>query len=69
MVKDGQHGLAKSHITTHAQRMRHKTDREYYTILARASSDCYPKINETLVMKEQMPIVYNNETSVKLNLF
>ena len=26
MVKDGQHGLTKSHITEHAQKLRHKID-------------------------------------------
>ena len=39
MVKDGQHGLTKSHITEHAQKLRHKIDWQNYSILARASND------------------------------
>ena len=38
-MKDGQHGLAKSHITEHAQRLRHKIDWQNYSVLARASND------------------------------
>ena len=69
IVKDGQHGLTKSHITEHAQRPRHKTDWQNYSVLARASNDYYLKIKETLLIKERMPIMNNNETSVILNLF
>ena len=69
IVKDGQHGLIKSHITEHAQRLRHKIDWQNYSVLARASNDYYLKIKETLLIKERMPIMNNNETSVILNLF
>ena len=69
MVKDGQHGLTKSHITEHAQRLRHKIDWQNYSVLARASNDYYLKIKETLLIKERMPITNNNETSIILNLF
>ena len=34
MVKDGQHGLTKLHITEHAQRLRHKIDWQNYSVLA-----------------------------------
>ena len=69
IVKDGQHGLTKLHITEHAQRLRHKIDWQNYSVLARASNDYYLNIKETLLIKERMPIMNNNETSVKLNLF
>ena len=69
IVKDGQHGLTKSHITEHAQRLRHKIDWQNYSVLVRASNDYYLKIKETLLIKERMPIMNNNETSVILNLF
>ena len=69
IVKDGQHGLTKSHITKHAQRLRYKIDWLNYLVLARASNDYYLKIKETLLIKERMPIINNNETSVILNLF
>ena len=69
IVKDGQHGLTKSHITELAQRLRYKIDWQNYSVLARASNDYYLKINETLLIKERMPIMNNNETSVILNLF
>ena len=68
-MKDAQRGLTKSHITEHAQRMRHKIDWQNYSVLARASSDYYLKIKETLLIKERMLIINNNETSVVLNLF
>ena len=32
MVKDGQHGLTKSHITEHAQKIRHKIDWQNYSV-------------------------------------
>ena len=69
IVKDGQHGLTKSHITERAQRLRHKIDWQNYSVLARASNDYYLKIKETLLIKERIPIMNNNETSVILNLF
>ena len=69
MVKDGQHGLTKSHITEHAKRLRHKTDGRNYLVLARVSNDYYLQIKETLLIKERMPIMNNNETSGILNLF
>ena len=69
IVKDGQHGLTKSHITEHAQRLRHKIDWQNYSVLAKASNDYYLKIKETLLIKERIPIMNNNETSVILNLF
>ena len=69
IVKDDQHGLTKLHIAEHAQRLRHKIDWQNYSVLARASSEYYLKIKETLLIKERMPIVNNNETSVILNLF
>ena len=69
IVKDGQHGLTKSHITEHAQRLRHTIDWQNYSLLARASNDYYLKIKETLLIKERMPIMNNNKTSVILNLF
>ena len=65
MVKDGQHGLTKSQITEHAQRLRHKIDWQNYSVLARASNDYYLKSR----IKERMPKMNNNETSVMLNLF
>ena len=68
MVKDDQHGLTKSHVTEHAQRLRRKIDWQNYLVLARASND-YLKINETLLIKERMPIMNNNKTFVMLNLF
>ena len=64
MVKDCQHGSTKSHITEHAQRLRHKIDWQNYSVLARASNDYYLKIKKTLLRKERMPIMNNNETSV-----
>ena len=69
MVTDGQHGLTKSHITEHAQRLRHKIDWQNFFGFARASNDYYLKIKDTLLIKERMPIMINNETSVILNLF
>ena len=69
MVKDGQHGLTKSHIAEQAQGLRHKIDWQNYSVLARASNDYYPKIKETLFIKERMPMMNNNETSIILNLF
>ena len=51
MVKDGQHGLTKLHITEHAQRLRHKIDRQNYSVLARASNNYYLKIKEKLLIK------------------
>ena len=69
IVKDGQHGLTKSHITEHAQRLRHKIDWQNYLILATASNDYYLKIKETLLIKERIPIINNDATSVILNLF
>ena len=69
IVKDGQHGLTKSHITEHAQRLRHKIDWQNYSVLANASNNYYLKIKETLLIKERMPIMNNNETTVILNLF
>ena len=69
IVKDGQHGLTKSHITEHAQRLRHKIDWQNYSVFAKASNDYYLKIKETLLIKERMPIMNNNETSIILNLF
>ena len=69
IVKDDQHGLTESHITEHAQRLRHKIDWQNYSVLARASNDYYLKIKETLLIKERMPIMNNNKTSVILNLF
>ena len=65
------YGLTKSHITEHAQRLRHKIDWQNYSVLARASNDYYLKIKikETLLIKERIPIMNNNETSVILNLF
>ena len=69
MVKDGQHGLTKSHITEYAQRLRYTIDWQNYSVLARASNDYYLKIKETLLIKERMPIMNNNETSVIPNLF
>ena len=68
-MKDGPHGLIKSHITEHAQRLRHKTDWQNYSVLARVSNYYYLKIKETLLIKERMSIMNNNETSVILNLF
>ena len=65
-MKDGQHGLTKSHITEHIQRLRHKIDWQNYSNLARASNDYYLKIKESLLIKERMPIMNNNETSVIL---
>ena len=59
MVKDGQDGLTKSHVTEYAQRLRHKTDWQNYSVLARARSDCYLKIKETVLIKER--INANNE--------
>ena len=52
MVKDGQHGLTKSHITEHAQKLRHTIDWQNYSVLARASNDYYLKIKEILLIKE-----------------
>ena len=69
IVEDGQHGLTKSHITEHAQRLRHKIDWQNYSVLVRASNDYFLKIKETLLIKKRMPIMNNNETSVILNLF
>ena len=69
IVKDGQHGLTKSHITEHTQRLRHKIDWQNYSVSARASNDYFPKIKETLLIKERMPIMNSNKTSVILNLF
>ena len=69
IVKDDQHGLTKLHITEHAQRLRHKIDWQNYSVLIRASNDFYLKIKETLLIKERMPIMNNNETSFILNLF
>ena len=69
MVKDDQHGLTKSHITEHAQRLRHKIDWQKYSVLASASNDYYLQIKETLLIKELMLIMNNNEISVILNLF
>ena len=69
MVKDGQHGLTKSHITEHTQRLRHKINWQNYSVLARVSNDYYLKIKETLLIKERMPITNDNETGVILNLF
>ena len=69
IVKDEQHGLTKLHITEHAQRLRHKIDWQNYLVLAKASNDYYLKIKETLLIKERIPIMNNNETSVILNLF
>ena len=51
-VKDGKHGLSKSHITEHTQRLRHKIDWQNYSVLARASNDYNLKIKETLLIKE-----------------
>ena len=68
-MKDGQRGLTKSHITEHAQRLRHKIDWQNYSVLARASNVYHLKIKETQFIKERMPIMNNNETSVILNLF
>ena len=68
-MKDGQQWLTKSHITEHAQKLRHKIDWQNYSVLARASNDHYLKIKETLLIKERMPIMNNNEISVILNLF
>ena len=48
---------------------RHKIDWQTYSVLARASNNYYLKIKETLLIKERMPIMNNNETSVILNLF
>ena len=69
IVKDGTRGLTKSHITEHAQRLRHKIDKQNYFVLARVLNDYYLKIKETLLIKERKPIINNNETSVILNLF
>ena len=69
IVKDGQHGLTKSHITEHAQRLRYKIYWQNYLVLARASNEYYLKIKETLLIKERMSIINNNETCVILNLF
>ena len=69
IVKDGLHGLTKSHIIEHSQRLRHKIDWQNYSVLARASNEYYLKIKETLIIKERMPIMNNNKTSVILNLF
>ena len=69
IVKDGQHGFTKSHITEHAQRLRHKIDWQNYSVLARASNDYYLKIKETLLIKERIAIMNNNEIIVILNLF
>ena len=69
IVKGGQHGLAKSHITEHSQRLGHQIDWQHYSILARASNDYYLKIKETLLIKERTPLMNNNETSVVLQLF
>ena len=69
IVKDDHHGLTKSHITEHAQRLRHKIDWQNYSVLANASNNYYLKIKETLLIKERMPIMNNNETTVILNLF
>ena len=69
IVKDGQHRLTKSHITEHAQRLRHKIDWQNYSVFARASNDYYLKIKETLLLKERMSMMNNNETSVILNFF
>ena len=69
IVKDRQHELTKSHNTELAQRLRHKTDWQNYSILARASYDYYLKIKETLLIKERMPIMNNNETSVIIICF
>ena len=52
MVKDSQHGLTKSHITKHAQRLKHKIDWQNYSVLASPSNDYYLKIKETLLIKE-----------------
>ena len=64
MEKDDQHGLTKSQITEHAQRLRYKIDWQNYSVLARASNDYHLKIKETLLIKEKMLIMNNNETSV-----
>ena len=40
-----------------------------FMVLARTSNDYYLKIKETLLIKERIPIMNNNETSVILNLF
>ena len=69
IVKDGQHGLTKSHITEHAQRLRYNIYWQNYLVLARAPNDYYLKIKETLLIKERMSIININETCVILNLF
>ena len=58
-------------VTENSQRLRHKIDWQNNSVLlvARASNDYYLKINKTLLIKERMPIMNNNETSVILNLF
>ena len=48
IVKDGQHGLTKSHVTEHAQRLRHKIGRQNYSVLARASNDYYLKSRDII---------------------
>ena len=48
---------------------KNKIDWQNYSVLARASNDYYLKIKETLLIKERIPIMNNNETSVILNLF
>ena len=69
MVKDNQHGLTKSYFAEHAQRLIHKIGWQNYSVLARGSNDYHLKIKETLLIKERMPIMNNNEISVIPNLF
>ena len=43
--------------------------RQNYSVLARALNDYNLKIKKTLLIKERVLIVNNNETSVILNFF